>query len=97
MQPPRSVVAEVHKGVTIPPSLTSGSQPETSTINFPLGDTRANGVTVALGTGGKLDAMYWSSTATDTVNIIFDVTGYFANDATGATFHAISPRVRVDR
>jgi hypothetical protein len=91
------VVAEVHKGVTIPPSLTSGSQPETSTINFPLGDTRANGVTVALGTGGKLDAMYWSSTATDTVNIIFDVTGYFANDATGATFHAISPRVRVDR
>ncbi len=77
--------------VTIAPSLTSASQPQTSTINFPLGDTRANGVTVSLGAGGRLDAMYWSSSTSDTVNIIFDVTGYFANDATGATFHAITP------
>ena len=27
----------------------------TSTLNFPVGDTRANGVTVALGTGGTLE------------------------------------------
>jgi len=34
---------------------------------------------VPLGSGGKLDAMYWSSGgASDTVNIIFDVTGYFS-------------------
>ena len=28
----------------------------TSTLNFPVGDTRANGVTVALGSGGTLNA-----------------------------------------
>jgi outer membrane protein assembly factor BamB len=63
--------------VTVAPSLTSGVVPSTSTINFPLGDTRANGVTVALGAGGNLDAMYWSSSSADTVNVIFDVEGYF--------------------
>ena len=63
--------------VTIAPALTSGVVPPTSTINFPTGDIRANGVTVALGAGGKLDAMYWSSSTTATIEVIFDVTGYF--------------------
>ena len=77
--------------VTIAPKLTSGVIPSTSTINFPVGDTRANGLTVPLAAGGKLDAMYWTSAAGATVNIVFDVTGYFSNDPTGATFHAIAP------
>jgi hypothetical protein len=64
--------------VTIAPSLTSGIQPSTSTINFPAGDTRANGLTVSLAAGGTLDAMAWSANAADTVNVIFDVTGYFS-------------------
>ena len=64
--------------VTIAPSLTSGVQPSTSTINFPAGDTRANGLTVSLTAGGTLDAMAWSANAADTVNVIFDVTGYFS-------------------
>jgi hypothetical protein len=34
------------------------SNPATSTLNFPLGDSRANGVTVALGAGGTLSATY---------------------------------------
>ena len=73
-----TIVGQSHGGyVTVAPSLTSGVQPPTSTINFPLGDTRANGITVPLAPGGKLDAMYWGSKTTDTVNVIFDVTGYF--------------------
>ena len=52
-------------------------QPGTSTINFPLGDIRANGVTVPLAAGGKLDFMYWTSRTGPTVQIVFDVTGYF--------------------
>ena len=72
-----TIVGQTRVGyVTIAPSLTSGVQPSTSTINFPLGDIRANGITVSLGAGGKLDAMYWSSGgASDEVNVIFDVTG----------------------
>ena len=68
-----------HEGyVTVAPSLTSGVQPPTSTINFPLGDVRANSITVPLASGGKLDLMYWSASKADTVNVIFDVTGYFS-------------------
>jgi hypothetical protein len=37
---------------------------------------RANGVTVPLATGGKLDFMYWAGTG-DTIGVVFDVTGYF--------------------
>ena len=75
-----TVVGQSRSGyVVIAPSLTTSVQPPTSTINFPLGDTRANGVTVALATGGNLDAMYWSSSTADKVDILFDVTGYFSN------------------
>ena len=34
-------------------------------------------MTVPLGAGGTLDAMYWSASTADTVNLLFDVTGYF--------------------
>jgi hypothetical protein len=77
--------------ITVAPSLASGVKPSTSTLNFPKGDVRANGMTVALGASGKLDAIYWGATTSATANIVFDVTGYFANDINGATFHAISP------
>jgi hypothetical protein len=74
-----TVVGQKHPGyVTVAPSLTSKIQPPTSTINFPAGDTRANAVTVPLADGGKLDFMYWSTNTSDTVDILFDVTGYFA-------------------
>jgi hypothetical protein len=87
-----TIVGQAASGyVAVAPSLTSGTQPSTSTINFPVGDVRANGVTVPLGVGGKLDAMYWTGRSGDTVNVILDVTGYFANDLTGSTFHAITP------
>ena len=36
----------------------STSSPTTSTLNFPVGDNRANGVTLALGSGGTLSATY---------------------------------------
>ena len=34
------------------------ASPTSTTLNFPLGDNRANGVTVALGAGGTLSATY---------------------------------------
>jgi energy-converting hydrogenase Eha subunit F len=86
-----TVVGQTRGGfVTVAPSLTSGVMPLTSTINFPLADTRANGITVALHSGGTLDAMYWASSA-DTVDLLFDVTGYFRMDASGATYFAVTP------
>ena len=73
-----TIVGQTRGGyVTVAPLLSQGLQPITSTLNFPAGDIRANGITVALGAGGKLDAMYWSASTADTVQVIFDVTGYF--------------------
>jgi hypothetical protein len=52
------------------------NSPTSSTLNFPAGDTRANGVSVALGTGGTLSATYVAA-AGATTQLLFDVTGYF--------------------
>ena len=58
-------------------SLTTDSEsaPASSTINFPLGDTRANGVTVALAGDGGLWATYVGPGGS--ASLVFDVTGYF--------------------
>jgi hypothetical protein len=67
-----------------------GTTPSTSTLNFPLGDNRANNVTVRLGSGGTLTATY-SSRAGAVTHFIFDVTGYFVADSRGARFVPIDP------
>ena len=54
------------------------NNPTSSTLNFPKGDDRANGVTVALGTGGTLSVTFVAPTLGPTAYVIFDVTGYFA-------------------
>jgi spore germination protein YaaH len=51
------------------------SAPSSSTLNFPVGDNRANGVTLALGAGGTLSATYLASSGS--TDFVFDVTGYF--------------------
>ena len=53
------------------------NNPASSTLNFPVGDDRANAVTVALGAGGTLSPAYAASTTGATAQVIFDVTGYF--------------------
>ena len=55
------------------------ASPTTSTLNFPLGDNRANGVTVALSSNGTLSATY-AAVAGRTTHLVFDVTGYFVAD-----------------
>jgi hypothetical protein len=68
--------------------------PTSSTLNFPVGDNRANGVTVALSLAGELSATYGA--AGGTTHLVFDVTGYFVPDATGATFVPLSPARLLD-
>jgi carboxypeptidase T len=84
-----TIVGQTQAGyVTVAPSLTADALPSTSTINFPVGDIRANGITVSLGPGGKLDAVYAAEDDTSMIDVIFDVTGYFANDPPGGPYHA---------
>ena len=53
----------------------SVAHPTTSTINFPLGDDRANGVTVPLGAGDLW--FVYQVLAGKHVQLILDLTGYF--------------------
>ena len=69
------------------------ANPSTSTINFKKGDVTANGITIALSSTGTLSATYLSI-AGNTTDLVFDVTGYFTPDTSGATYRPVTP-VRV--
>ncbi len=69
----------------------AANSPTSSTLNFPKGDDRANAVTVALSSEGKLWVTYAAPTLGPTADAIFDVTGYFKADMNGATYHALDP------
>jgi hypothetical protein len=75
-----------------------GTDPATynsSTVNAPTGDTRADGVTVKLASDGTLSAV-WSGRAGSTTDLLFDVTGYFVNGTTGSKFVPLEPIRLVD-
>jgi hypothetical protein len=69
------------------------SAPTSSTLNFPVGDNRANNVTVALDPNGRLGFVFMASAGT--TDLIFDVTGYFTADGTGATWMPLAVPARV--
>jgi hypothetical protein len=72
------------------------NNPTSSTLNFPAGDDRANAVTVQLGAGGTLSITFVGPNSGQSAQAIFDVTGYFTPDTTGATYHAITPTRALD-
>lgn len=63
--------------------------PSTSTINFPSGDTRANGLTIPLSPTGTVSAVYKRSSGS--THLLLDVTGYYVEDTTGLRFYALEP------
>ncbi len=70
--------------------------PTTSTLNFPSGDVRANGVTVPLSATGSLAATFMGSPGART-HLVLDVTGYFLTDpSAGAPYTPIAPARALD-
>jgi hypothetical protein len=67
------------------------NDPTSSTLNFPVGDDRANGVTVALGDGGTLSVTFVAPAPGPIAHVIFDVTGYFVPNLSGATYIPLNP------
>jgi hypothetical protein len=59
------------------PSARAANNPTSSTLNFPLGDDRANAVTVQLGSGSTLSISFVAPSNGPSPYAIFDVTGYF--------------------
>ncbi len=84
-----TIVGQTATGlVALGPTMTASG--EVTTINFVKGDVRANNVTLGLAPDGTLSAVFRSS-AGATVQLIFDVTGYFTPDPSGATYHSLAP------
>ena len=89
-----TIVYETAPGVIdLGPAVTAGGA--TSSLNFVPGDTRANNVTLGLAADGSLSAVYRSSTAGATTDLIFDLTGYFLAGPGGATYHTVITPGRV--
>ena len=75
--------------VALGPTVTAGG--DVTTTTFASGDIRATGITIGLGPDGTLQAVFRSASATASVDLIFDVTGYFTPNTTGSTYHAVAP------
>ncbi|MEX1173040.1 MAG: hypothetical protein WEG56_10560 [Chloroflexota bacterium] len=71
-------------------TTTATSTPGSSTLNFPLSDTRANNVTASLASDGQLSAVY-KAAAGKKAHIIFDVTGYFLPGLEDAGYNPMTP------
>ena len=71
------------------------AKPLASTINFSKGQIRANSMTVALSSAGKLSATFLSSGSAK-VDMVFDVTGYYTADLTGAKYVPVDPAPLLD-
>jgi hypothetical protein len=85
-----TIVGESASGViALGPTMTATGS--VTTLNFVKGDTRANNVTIGLAADGTLQAVYRSSTAGATTDLIFDVTGYFIPGTAGATYQSLAP------
>ena len=69
--------------------------PTTSTINFAKGQIRANSMTVALSSTGSLSATYLA-TSGYTIDLVFDVTGYYTADLSGDRYVPITPAAYLD-
>jgi hypothetical protein len=79
--------------VSVGPSVSAN--PATSTINFPLGDNRANNLTLPLDAQGKLMAVFKGSAGKST-QLILDVTGYFVAEGSGQLYYPITTKRVVD-
>ncbi len=89
-----TVVDQTNGGfVTLGPA--PEATPTTSSLNFPMGDIRANGVVVPLGDGGTLSAVFIAPVPAS-VELVFDVTGYFASGGSGAVFVPLNPARLLD-
>jgi len=73
--------------------------PTTASLYFPVGDNRAAGLTIKLGSDGTLSVVYIAkagSPASATAQVVFDVTGYFLPSSSGAMWVPVPPNRIVD-
>jgi hypothetical protein len=73
-----------------PTPVPDGQEPPSSTINFPAWDIRANNFVVPINPDGTIWVIYWVNTGAPTVDVVIDISGYFATSG-GAQYHTLNP------
>jgi hypothetical protein len=63
----------------------------TTTASFAAGGSSSVGVTATLGSNGRLWFLYEAGASGQTVDIGFDLVGYYMPDRSGSTYHGLSP------
>jgi hypothetical protein len=87
-----SVSAATRSGyVALTPVAYSAAEVATRTIDFAAGEPAGSGTTATLGDDGRVWAIYVAGSAGQTAQMRLEVTGYFAPDKAGATYHAVKP------
>jgi Fibronectin type III domain len=71
------------------------AKPGASTINFTRSQIQGNSLTVALSSKGTLSATFMSGSG-NTTDLVFDVTGYYTADGSGASYVPIAPARLLD-
>ncbi|MEX1171050.1 MAG: glycosyl hydrolase family 18 protein, partial [Chloroflexota bacterium] len=71
------------------------AKPSTSTINFAKGQTVANGLTLRIGSGGKVSAVFDGAAGSRT-HLVLDVTGFYRDDSAAATWYPMAPARLMD-
>jgi hypothetical protein len=84
-----TVVGQTAAGyVSVGPTMSA--TPTSSTVNVPVGDVRANNVTLPLSDLGRLAAVYKGPTGSKT-HLIVDISGYFVAGTDEATYATVAP------
>jgi hypothetical protein len=84
-----TVVGQTSGGyVSLTPKATA--TPKSSTINVPVGDTRANNFTVPLDATGELSAVFKGAPGSK-AHVLADITGYFVEGDGHGTYDTIAP------
>ena len=85
-----AVVGQTRAGyLSVTPDHPTGVPPS-STLNFPVGDIRANGLTADLNGTGQLSITYTSAPGA-TAHVVLDITGYYVDDTSGKLFYPLTP------
>ena len=72
------------------------SSPPTTSLFFPTGDNRATGVTIKLSNTGTLGVTFTGANSAAKTDVVFDVTGFFMPDSSGATYVPVTPNRVLD-
>ena len=86
-----TVTGQTSPGLRLDHAVEDASNPTSSTINFPLGDTRANNLTVSAGHAQAISPRCSRGRPARRAHVLLDITGYFVAGDSEHTYEPLTP------